>query len=202
MTTAATAQPVTYSDTASIFRFSVERYQRMIEIGIIGPDDGFELLEGYILVRIPIDAPHEKTIDLATAALPAPIPSDWLLRIQQTVVFSDSQLEPDFALVRVSAAEYQTRHPGPADVGLVIEVADSSLLRDQRDKTRIYARGGIPCYWIVNLVDRRIEVYAQPTGPAPVPSYGPFQTYRPGDAVPLVLNGITVGTVPAADLLP
>jgi Uma2 family endonuclease len=75
-------------------------------------------------------------------------------------------------------------------------------LRDQRDKTRIYARGGIACYWIVNLVDRRIEVYAQPSGPAAVPAYGSFQTYQPGDAVPLVLDGATVGTVPADELLP
>lgn len=89
-----------------------------------------------------------------------------------------------------------------ADVGLVIEVADSSLLRDQRDKTRIYARAGIPVYWIVNLVDRRIEVYSQPTGPTAVPAYQSFQTYQPGDAVPLVLDGNPAGSVPAADLLP
>jgi Uma2 family endonuclease len=84
----------------------------------------------------------------------------------------------------------------------VIEVADSSLLRDQRDKTRIYARGGIPCYWIINLVDQRVEVYTQPSGPTAVPSYGSFQTYQPGDAVPLVLDGNTVGTVPVTELLP
>jgi Uma2 family endonuclease len=85
---------------------------------------------------------------------------------------------------------------------LLIEVADSSLLRDQRDKTRIYARGGIPIYWIVNLVDQRIEVYTQPSGPIAVPAYGSFQTYQPGDGVPLVLDGTTVATVPAAELLP
>jgi Uma2 family endonuclease len=81
-------------------------------------------------------------------------------------------------------------------------VADSSLLRDQRDKTRIYARGSIAVYWIVNLVDRRAEVYGQPTGPTAVPAYQSFQTYQARDAIPFVLDGNTVGTVPAIDLLP
>ncbi len=81
-------------------------------------------------------------------------------------------------------------------------MADSSLLRDQRDKTRIYARGNVPCYWIANLVDQRIEVYTQPSGPAAVPAYGSFQQYQIGDAIPLVLDGATVSTIPVADLLP
>ena len=81
-------------------------------------------------------------------------------------------------------------------------MADSSLLRDQRDKTRIYARGNLPCYWIVNLVDGRIEVYAQPSGPTPIPAYQSLLVYQPGDAVPLLLDGNTVGTIAASDLLP
>ena len=114
----------------------------------------------------------------------------------------DSQPEPDFAVVRGNARTYFSRHPSTADVGLLVEVADSSLLRDQRDKTRIYARAGIPCYWIVNLVDRRVEVFTQPSGPTAVPAYGAFQTFQPGDAVPIALDGAPAGTVPAADLLP
>ncbi len=104
--------------------------------------------------------------------------------------------------LRGNARTYLAHHPTVADAGLVIEVADSSLLRDQQDKTRIYARAGIPCYWIINLVDQRIEVYSQPSASAPVPAYHSLQTYQPGDAVPLVLDGNTVGAIPAADLLP
>jgi hypothetical protein len=166
-----TATPVTYGHDASLAKFSVTRYQRMIETGILRP-----------LLRS--------------------LPADWDIRIQSAITLADSQPEPDFALVRGSADDYDTRHPGPADVGLIIEVADSSLLRDQRDKTRIYARGGIPCYWIVNLVDQRIEVYTQPSGPAAVPAYHAFQVYQPGDDIPLVLGGSTTGIVLASDLLP
>jgi Uma2 family endonuclease len=197
-----TATPVTYGLDASIPRFSVARYQRMIETGILTPEDRVELLEKYVVLKMPHNPPHDGTLDLVKAAIPARIPAGWLPRVQQTVVLSDSQPEPDFALVRGTPRTYLTRHPGPADVGLIVEVADSSLLRDQRDKTRIYARGGIPCYWIVNLVDRRIEVYTQPSGPTAVPAYASFQIYQPGDAVPLVLDGGMVGTAPVDELLP
>ncbi|MHB1422191.1 MAG: Uma2 family endonuclease [Gemmataceae bacterium] len=197
-----TATPVTYGLDASIARFSLARYQRMIETGILTSEDKVELLENYVVLKMPRNPPHDGTLDLVKAAIPPRTPSGWLQRVQQTVVLSDSQPEPDFALVRGTPRSYLTRHPGPADVGLIVEVADSSLLRDQRDKTRIYARGGILCYWIVNLVDRRIEVYMQPSGPVAVPAYAAFQLYQPGDTVPLVLDGVTVGTVPVDELLP
>lgn len=196
-----TATPVTYGLDASMARFSVSRYQRMIEAGILTPDDKVELLENYVVLKMPRNPPHDSTIQRILEALFPRRPAGWSLRVQSAIALADSQPEPDFALVRGSAADYENRDPGPADAGMVIEVADSSILRDQHDKTRIYA-AGIPCYWIVNLVDQRIEVYSQPTGPTAVPAYQSFQTYQPGDAVPLVLDGTTVGTVPAVELLP
>src|SRR5262245_54256628 len=132
----------------SIARFSVARYQRMIEVGILTCEDKVELLENYIVLRMPRSPLHDGTIQLIDEALAPKVPAGWRLHIPSTVVLSDSQPEPDFAIVRGNARTYLTRHPTPADVGIIIEVADSSLLRDQRDKTRIYARGGIPCYWI------------------------------------------------------
>jgi Uma2 family endonuclease len=200
MTTA--IQPTTYGHDAAFPRFSVARYQKMIEAGILTPEDKVELLENYLVLKMPRNPLHDGTVQLVAEALGPAIPRGWRLRIQLTVVLGDSQPEPDFAVVRGDARAYLARHPGPSDVGLVIEVADSSLLRDQRDKTRIYARGGIPCYWIVNLVDQRIEVFTQPSGPIPVPAYGSFQTYQPGDSVPLVLDGNTVGSLSVNELLP
>jgi Uma2 family endonuclease len=197
-----TATPVTYGHDASLARWSVARYQKMIETGILTSEDKVELLENYVVLKMPRNPPHDGTMDLVKAAASEYIPAGWLLRSQQTVVLPDSQPEPDFSIVRGTPRTYLGRHPGPADVGLIIEVADSSLLRDQRDKTRIYARGGIVCYWIVNLVDRRIEVYCQPSGPTAVPAYGSFQVYQPGDVIPFVLDGSAAGTVAVADLLP
>jgi Uma2 family endonuclease len=198
----ATAAPVTYGHDASIARFSVARYQKMIEAGILTSEDKVELLENYVVLKMPRNPPHDGTIDLVRSTLHPLLPAGWMLRIQQTVVLSDSQPEPDFAVVRGMARTYMARHPTPADVALLVEIANSSLLRDQRDKTRIYARGNVVCYWIVNLVDQQLEVHTQPSGPTAVPGYGSVQIYRPGDAVSLVLDGTTVATVPASDLLP
>ncbi len=197
-----TAQAMTYGDAAALARFSVARYQRMIETGILTAEDKVELLENYVVLKMPRNPRHDSTVQRILRPLLRPLPADWDLRIQSAITLIDSQPEPDFAVVRGSAADYANHHPGAAEIGLAIEVADSSLLRDQRDKSRIYARGGIPCYWIVNLVDRQIEVSTQPSGPTATPSYSSFQTYQSGDAVPLVLDANPVGMVPVADVLP
>ena len=196
------ATPVTYGRDASMARFSVPRYQRMIETGILTSEDKVELLENYVVLKMPRNATHDWTVENNTEVLTAAVPVGWRLRVQLGLALPDSQPEPDFTIVRGDRNTYKHRQPTSADVGLLIEVADSSLLRDQRDKTRIYARAGIAVYWIINLVDRRIEVFTQPSGATAVPAYGSFQVYQPGDAVPLILDGQTVGTIAADDLLP
>ena len=198
----ATPAPVTYGTDPSAVRFSVARYQRMVEAGILTAEDKVELLENNLVYKMPRNPRHDSTLQRMLRPLLSVLPTTWDIRIQSAIALADSQPEPDFAFVRGGAVDYENRHPGAADVGLVIEVADSSLLRDQRDKARIYARGSIPWYWIVNLVDRRIEVYSQPTGPTTLPTYTSFQTYQPGDSLPLVLDGTTVSSIPVTDLLP
>lgn len=187
---------------AGFRRFTVAEYHKLIEIGLLTENDNLELLEGYLVEKMSRNPPHDGTIDLVRAALGGLAPQGWLVRVQSGVTFTDSEPEPDFAVVRGNARTYLTRHPTGGDIGLIIEVSDSSLDTDQQDKTRIYARAGIPIYWIVNLVDRQVEVYEQPTGASPSPTYGVQRQYKPGDAVPLVLGGVNLGTIPVADLLP
>jgi len=200
--TPVTLQPVTYGHDASMARFSVARYQRMIETGVLSAEDKVELLENYVVLKMPRNPRHDSSVQRILRPVMRVLPPQWDVRVQSAITLADSQPEPDFAFVRGSSSAYENRHPGPADIGQLTEVADSSLLRDQRDKTRIYARAGIPIYWIINLVDQRIEVYSQPSGPTAIPAYGSFQVYQPGDALPLVLDGNTVGTLAVADLLP
>src|SRR3954471_23743553 len=100
------ATPVTYGLDASMARFSVQRYQRMIEVGILTAEDKVELLENYVVLKMPRNPPHDGTIDLVKAALPGRMPPGWMLRIQQTIVLADSQPEPDFALVRGTPRSY------------------------------------------------------------------------------------------------
>ncbi|MBX9583457.1 MAG: Uma2 family endonuclease [Gemmataceae bacterium] len=194
--------PSTYWASPSVYRFTVEQYERMAEAGILTKYDKVELLEGYVVYKMPRNPPHDGTIQVITKRLGRRIPAGWDGRVQLTVALPDSQPEPDFAVARGDEATYLARHPTAAEVGLVVEVADSSLDRDQAEKGRLYARAGIPAYWIINLVDRQVEVYTQPSGPAAVPAYGSLVTYTAGEDVPLVLDGAAVATIPAADLLP
>ena len=200
MSSLATAPP--FGGYQSFRRFSVDEYHRMIDAGVLDEMDRVELLDGYVVLKMPRNPPHDSTIQRVQKRLFRLLPPGWDVRIQSAVTLPESEPEPDLAVVRGDDSLYQARHPGPADVGLLVEVADSSLDRDRTDKGRIYAQAGIACYWIVNLIDRQVEVYTAPSGATPAPAYGQRQDFAPGSAVPLWLDGALVASLPAADLLP
>jgi Uma2 family endonuclease len=187
---------------AGMRRFSVAEYHKMIEIGILTEDDNIELLDGYLVHKMSRNPPHDAAIQKIMKRLFRILPPDWDLRIQSAITLSRSEPEPDLAIVRGDETRYLANHPGPADTGLVIEVADSTLDSDRLDKGRNYAEAGIVYYWIVNLVDRQIEVYTLPSGATATPSFGRRQDYRVGDDVPLLLDGAAVANIPVRDLLP
>jgi Uma2 family endonuclease len=185
-----------------LWRLSVDRYNRMIESGIITPDDRVELLEGALVNKMSKSPPHRIANKKVRDALEAILPQGWYLDAQEPITLDDSQPEPDAAVIRGRTEDYTTRHPQPAEIALVVEVADSSLRRDREDKRRIYARNGIAVYWIVNVADRLIDVFTDPSGPVLTPDYANTATYRPGDVVPVIIAGANVGTVNVSDLLP
>ena len=108
-----------------------------------------------------------------------------------------SEPEPDRCVVRGGIRDYSARHPGPADLALVVEVADSSL-EDDRMQADIYGRAGIPVYWIFNLIDRQVEVYSKP-GPA---GYQSLEVYVPPHVLTVLINGVEVGEIRVAEILP
>jgi hypothetical protein len=187
---------------AGFRRFSVPEYHRLTEIGILTEDDNVELIEGYIVQKMTRNPSHDGTLHSLLEQLVRLLPAGWKVRIQSGITLSDSEPEPDLALVREDPAGYMTRHPSAADVGLVIEVSDSSLAADRADKGRIYARASIGSYWIVNLPDRQIEVYTNPSGPVGVPAYGQRQDFAANTVVPLLLDGQPIGNVPVQSVLP
>jgi Uma2 family endonuclease len=183
-------------------KFTVAEYHRMIETGILDDTDKVELLEGYVVLKMPRDPPHDGTIQIARKQLSLALPPGWDVHIQSAITLSDSEPEPDLAIVRGDQRTYLSRHPGPADVGQLVEVADSSLDRDRIDKCRIYAGAALPIYWIVNLVDRQIEVYGNPSGHGLLAGYAQRQDFGVRARVPLVLNGVTLASLAVVDLLP
>ena len=182
---------------AGFRRFSPFEYNELAKIGILTESDDLELLEGYLVHKMVRNAPHDGTIDSLMDILFPMMPGGWRVRVQQAVTLRDSVPEPDLAVVRRKGVGYKQGHPAPADIAIAIEVSDSSLDSDRADKCRIYARAGIPVYWIVNLVDNQIEVYTSPIGD-PTPEYRVRTDRHPGDDIDVILDGRTVGSVSVA----
>jgi Uma2 family endonuclease len=184
-------------------RFTVAEYHQMIQAGVLGEDDDVELMEGWIVPKMARNPAHDAVVSIVTVdVFPRRIPNGWFCRAQSAVTTTDSEPEPDIALVRGSTRDYLARYPGPMDMAMVVEVANSSLARDRSDKSRIYAAAAVPIYWIINLVDNQLEGYSDPTGPDAWPVYRVRKDYRPGDVVPLIVDGRDLGPILAAELLP
>lgn len=187
---------------AGFHRFTVPEYHKLIELGILTENDHLELLDGYLVEKMPHNPIHDGTLQKVNRRLLRVLPGGWEARVQMAATLSASEPEPDVAVVRESPDGYTTRHPNATDFGVVIEVSNTSLDSDRDDKIPLYARDGIPVYWIVNLVDMQVEVYENPSGAVPSPTYGTRHTYKAGDSVPVSLGGTVIGSIPAADLLP
>jgi Uma2 family endonuclease len=187
---------------AGFRRFTVAEYHKLIEIGVLTENDHLELLDGYLVEKMPHNPVHDGTLQKVNRRLLALLPTGWEARVQMAITLSASEPEPDVAVVRESPDAYTLRHPGPSDFGIVVEVSNTTLDSDRDDKIPLYARDSLPVYWIVNLIDRQIEVHEQPSGAASSPSYGTRNTYKLGDTVPVSLAGTVVGSIPVVDLLP
>ncbi|MEO2091901.1 MAG: Uma2 family endonuclease [Gemmataceae bacterium] len=193
--------PPTFQAMTAFRRFSVAEYQKLIDTGILTDEDRVELLEGHLVMKMPANPPHDAAMTALDYFLQRMLPVGYLVRCQHGSDFPDSRPEPDIAVVRGDLRSFRVRHPEQAEMALVIEVSDSSLARDRLDKGRIYARASIPEYWVVNLVDRQIEVYTDPTGPVTAPVYRRRQDHPPGASVPVTLDGGVAGTVAVSEVL-
>jgi Uma2 family endonuclease len=192
-----------FAEGAGFRPFTIDEYHQMIKAGILIDGEPVELLEGWMVKKMSRGTPHDAAIQALFKRLLRLTPAGWDVRGQSAVTLptDDSEPEPDLAFVRGDESTYRNRHPGPADIGLVVEVSDSSLRVDRTGKGRIYARAGIPVYWVVNVVDKVIEVYTQPSGPTEQPSYATRNDYPVGTAAPVVLAGNTVGTITVVEVM-
>jgi Uma2 family endonuclease len=188
--------------TEPVWRFSVEQYHQMIRLGILTQDDPVELLEGWLIYKMPKNPPHRAATKLARTALEAVIPDGWYVDAQEPITLQDSEPEPDVVVVRGNTRNYLNRHPSGQDLALVVEVADSTLERDRTAKKRLYARAGIPIYWIINLAQQWIEVYAEPFNLGEVPTYQQEQIYPITQQIPVIIEGQEVGQLSVEELLP
>jgi Uma2 family endonuclease len=144
-------------------KFSLDEYHLMGETGILGEDDRVELIEGEIIDMAPIGHFHSGLGNALIELLGYPARGRAVASVQNPIRLGPhSEPQPDFALLRYRPDRYKHQLPTAADVLLVVEIADKSLCYDREIKTPLYARHGIPEYWIVNLRERRVEVHQDP----------------------------------------
>lgn len=194
--------PETAPDDLMLWRLSLEQYHAMARAGILTENDPVELLEGWLVYKMTKNPPHSVATLLMQNALRPFLLEDWFLSSQEPITLANSEPEPDIMIVRGAIRDYLNRHPGVGDTALVIEVADSTLRVDRSFKKHIYARAGIPVYWIVNLIDQQIEIYSQPTGASKRPDYHIRQDYLQADELPVVVDGREIGRLAVKELLP
>lgn len=185
-----------------ILRLSVEQYHAMIQAGILSDDDPVELLEGWLVFKMPKNPPHRATTRLVRVALESILPSGWYVDSQEPITLFNSEPEPDIVVVRGDTRQYLDRHPGAEDIAMVVEVADRTLQRDRTIKKRIYARAGIPVYWIVNLAESRVEVYDRPSGNTARSDYDRMLNYGRSTFVPVTVEAVEIGAIEVNSILP
>jgi Uma2 family endonuclease len=183
-------------------RWTRTEYARLGECGILVDGEPVELIGGDLIVSEPKGSPHATAVALVVQALRAVFGAGWVIRVQDPVALDeDSEPEPDVVVVPGNIRDYRDEHP--AHTALLVEVAESSLAFDRERKGSLYARGGVRDYWIVNLVDRRLEVYRGRVADDRAPfgwRYESVDVLGSGDVVsPLARSGQRIAVL---DLLP
>jgi hypothetical protein len=182
----ATLEPASPIVPLQLWRLTVQQYHQMRDGGILTEVDAIELLEGLLVEKMTKNPPHRIATHLMRDLLQGLGLVGCYIETQEPITLTDSEPEPDVAIIRGTIRDYEDHHPAAADVILVIEVADSTLDRDRTLKSRIYAQAGIAVFWIVNLVDRCLEVYTNPVGDR----YQSCQVFQEDESGPITIGDI------------
>jgi Uma2 family endonuclease len=186
------------------YRFSVDEFRRLHAEGFFPADARLELLEGTVVMMSPEGDSHFKAVMRCQRnILPLIFGAPWETAMDRSLQLPASLLEPDLMLLRGVVDDYPGL-PVPANLGLVIEVADSSRYYDRLKKIPVYASVGIPECWIVNIPERKLEVYRRPL-PATGDESSKYQSIEmlvPEQSIDLVLDGTKFGSIVVRQLLP
>lgn len=194
--------PTTASKTCQLepeprFSWTRKRYDLAVEAGIFTNDDKIELLDGEVVAKMPQNTPHRTATLLTATALRGVFGERAFVQEEKPVALSEtSEPEPDIAVVRGSIRDYTEDHPGPDALDLLVEVADTSLIRDRFHMASLYAEAEIVEYWIVNLEGRVVEVHRRPVDG----TYQMKSTHGPDEVISLVRA--PDASINVADLLP
>lgn len=187
------------------FDLTIDLFSRMAEAGLIPQNRRVYLQNGRLYEKMAKSKAHGSVGASITMTLVPKLPAGWSLWPESTIVLDSTNAPlPDFAVVRsgdLIGRVSPDRYPGPRDVGLLIEIAVTSLQNDLSTAMEQYARALIPVYWVVDILGRRILVHEEPRVVDGRGEYARVVTYRPGQLLPLVLDGLEVAAVSIDELL-
>lgn len=199
MSTIAARKPRISTPPPPLHRITVDEYEKIGEAGALEDPERVELIDGYMVDKMPKYPEHSFSSIATHQALVGRLPAGWSARMEQPVrIPLYDEPEPDISVVRGTFTDYRHRIPTPRDVALVVEVAEATLRRDRGAKRTAYARARIAVYWIVNLVARQVEVYTHPVKEG---HYRSRKVYRPGQQVPVTVAGLPL-PIAVNDILP
>jgi Uma2 family endonuclease len=180
-----------------LYRMTVDEYERLADAGVL-KDRRVELINGWLVKKMTTIPTHVIAVDATRQAIAGLLPLGWWLREEKPVRIPDfDEPEPDISVVRGSRNDYRARHPAPDDIEFLVEVSDTSLSWDRAGKMFAYARAGVPTYWILNLIDRELEIYSRPTPGG----YEDRRVLKLGDQASIVIDQVEVGRIAVNDLL-
>jgi len=185
-----------------IRRFSVAEYHKMGELGIFSEDERVELIDGVIIQMSLIGSKHAGSVNKLNWLFSSRLsPSEARIAVQNPVILDDvTEPQPDISVLKPKDDAYASAHPSPDDVLLIVEAADTTLEDDRAVKLPRYAVAGIPEVWIVNIPERKIEVYRIPIGKKEDAEYKIRVKYREGETLnPEAFPNVKIDV---ADMLP
>lgn len=180
---------------------TVEQFEYLVETGFYG-DEKIELLDGWVVNKMTHGDLASYVISRLYRQLSRTLSEAVAIRCQLPIRLKRSRPEPDVVIANGGEARFQAAAPTPEDILVLIEVSDSTLAHDRGPKLRSYARAGIAEYWIVNCVDRQIEVYTRPLVENDVPAYAEGVVYAQNQTISLRLSNEPVVDLPVASLFP
>jgi len=161
-------------------RFTADDYQRMGQAGILSEGDRVELIAGEVVAMTPIGPRHNAAVNRANRAMVIAAGDKAIVQVQGSVrlgLYHEPQ--PDLVLLRPQADYYASRLPGPADILLLVEIAESSIDYDREVKARLYAESGVREYWLVDLNENLVFSHSTPEGG----TYRSLQRYHRGHSL-------------------
>lgn len=163
-------------------RITAAQFHAMIQAGIYTADDKIELVDGLLFKKMSIGSPHAALVNALNFALSRRLGGQAIIAIQNPLAINEySEPEPDVSLLKLRQDFYRAAHPGPQDVLLVVEVADTSLVSDLNAKIPLYAAADVAEAWLVNLNEGTLTVFTKPEGAV----YQSSKVFKGGETVPV-----------------